>query len=341
MARNLIHKQPFITLINGDGVAGLSEIKNNSVKCILTDPPYLYLKGQKLEREFDEYLYFSKCKRVLMDDGFIVLFGRGKSFYRWNTILSEMGFKFKEEFIWDKGYCTSPLMSISRVHETISVFTKKNGVLNKVKVPYLEMKNNDFESIITDIKRLKTTFKNTKSLDAVLKYLEDNTRDTSDSWKANNVSISSDITKEDRSVSVIRSIDSGMNEKSVIRSDFYETKNFTKHGVNLDQRMSGDRCVVVVNSITQGMNEKTIINEGRDHYDTIHPTQKPVSILKRLLNLTTNKGDLVIDTFAGSCSTGIAASQLEREFIGWEIDEEYFLKAVERVKKNNVQLTMF
>lgn len=333
--------QPFIHLYNGDGVAGMASIPSNSVKCVLTDPPYLYLKGQKLEREFDEYLYFKKCKRVLRDDGFIVLFGRGKSFYRWNTILSELGFQFKEEFIWDKGYCTSPLMSISRVHETISVFTKKNGVLNKVKVPYLEMKYNDFESIITDVKRLKTTFKNTKSLDAVIKYLEDNTRDTSDAWQANNISISSDITKEDRSVSVMRSIQSGMNEKTIVRADRYETKTFTKHGVNADERKSGDRCVNVINSITQGMNEKTIIGEGRDHYNTIHPTQKPVSLLKRLLNLTTKKGDLVVDNFAGSCSTGIAASQLEREFIGWEIDEEYYLKAVERIKANVVQLGLF
>ena len=341
MTQNPCYQQPFIKLFNGDGVAGLSAIKSSSAQCMLTDPPYLYLKGQRLEREFDEKLFFSECKRILNDNGFIVLFGRGTSFYRWNTILADLGFKFKEEFVWDKGYCTSPLMSISRVHETISVFTKKNGTLNKVKVPYLEMKHNDFESIITDIKRLKTTFKNTKSLDAVIKYLEDNTRDTSDAWQANNVSISSDITKEDRSVSVMRSIQSGMNEKTIVRADRYECKTFTKYGVNADERLTGDRCVNVINSITQGMNEKTIIGEGRDHYNTIHPTQKPVSLLKRLLNLTTKKGDIVLDSFAGSCSTAIAASQLEREFIGWEIDEEYYKKAVERIKSNVVQLGLF
>jgi site-specific DNA-methyltransferase (adenine-specific) len=142
-------------------------------------------------------------------------------------------------------------------------------------------------------------------------------------------------------VSVIKSIESGMNEKTIIRNDRYKCKTFTKHGVNADERLTGDRCVNVINSITQGMNEKTIIPESRDHYDTIHPTQKPISLLKRLLNLTTQKGDLVIDTFAGSCSTGIAASQLERQFMGWEIDEEYYLKAVERIKSNVVQMSLF
>ncbi|KAA6304751.1 DNA adenine methyltransferase YhdJ, partial [termite gut metagenome] len=69
-------------------------------------------------------MFFGEVERVLKKEGFIVLFGRGTSFYRWNTILADLGFNFKEEFIWDKGYCTSPLMPISRVHETISIHTK-------------------------------------------------------------------------------------------------------------------------------------------------------------------------------------------------------------------------
>lgn len=298
MDKKLIHKQPFITLINSDGVAGLSEIKNNTVKCILTDPPYLYLKGQKLEREFDEYLYFSKCKRVLMDDGFIVLFGRGKSFYRWNTILSEMGFKFKEEIIWNKMRTTSPVTPIGRVHETISIFTKKNGKLNICRVAFFEHTKFDSEKVLRVIERIKTSFGNRKTFDLLKRYYENGEKEY---------------------------------KKSIDGHCVTRSKGSTK---------SLDRTLEFAVSLEEGMKEQSIIKEVWDN-DTIHPTQKPVSILKRLLNLTTNKGDLVIDTFAGSCSTGIAASQLEREFIGWEIDEEYFLKAVERVKKNNVQLTMF
>src|SRR5574344_1750145 len=108
-------------LFNGCGIEMLKSLPDNSVDCILTDPPYLYLKNQKLDRPFDEKVLFSECKRVLKKDGFIVLFGRGTSFYRWNTILAELGFTFKEEMIWNKGYCTSPLMNLSRIHETISI----------------------------------------------------------------------------------------------------------------------------------------------------------------------------------------------------------------------------
>lgn len=316
--------QPGIEIYHANNEIIMSRLTDESIDVICIDPPYLYLKGQKLERPFDEQRFFYECKRLLKKDGFIIMFGRGESFYRWNTILASLGFVFKEEIIWDKSYCTSPLMSISRVHETISMFTKKNGVLNKVKVPYLEMKQNDFESIITDIKRLKTTFKNTKSLDAVVKYLEDNTRDKSDACKANHVSISSDITKEDRSVSIMRSIQSGMNEKTIVRTDFAENKKFTKHSITSDARKSGDRCVNVINSITQGMNEKTIIPEIRDHYKSIHPTQKPVRLLERLLALVTNKNSVVADFFGGSFSTMEAVYNMKLKGIAVEIDEEYY-----------------
>ncbi len=51
-----------------------------------------------------------------------------------------------------------------------------------------------------------------------------------------------------------------------------------------------------------------------------HPTQKPLRLLYRIILASTNKGDTILDPFAGSCTTGIAANLLERNFIG--IDQE-------------------
>ncbi|WP_418988191.1 DNA methyltransferase [Bacteroides heparinolyticus] len=104
----------------------MKRIPDASVDCILTDPPYLYLK-HKLDRPFDERRLFGEFKRVLKPKGFVVLFGRGTSFYRWNTELSNLGFDFKEEIVWDKSFTSSPLLSLSRVHETISVHTLRGG----------------------------------------------------------------------------------------------------------------------------------------------------------------------------------------------------------------------
>jgi site-specific DNA-methyltransferase (adenine-specific) len=81
------------------------------------------------------------------------------------------------------------------------------------------------------------------------------------------------------------------------------------------------------------MNEKSIIKQVRDHYNTIHPTQKPVRLLERLLALVSKEGDTVLDTFSGSASTAIAAWNTNRNFIGFEIDKEYYDLSVERLNK--------
>ena len=330
-----------ITLIQGDCLVGMKDISDESVDVILTDPPYKYLKNQKLEVDFDETIFFNEAKRVLKKDGFIVLFGRGTSFYRWNTILADLGFIFKEEFIWDKGYCTSPLMAISRVHETISIHTKKNGTINKVKVPYLEMKKYDISSIIQDIKRLRSVFTQVKSMNAVLDFIENNNIGKTDYTGKNYLSTSHSNKNIDRCVSVMQGIKNGMSEKSIIRTDRIDNDNFTKFGVNSDKRQSGDRCANVLQSVEFGLNEKSIIKEGGDHYSAIHPTQKPVRLLERLLALTTNEGDFVLDPFAGSGSTAIACINNRREFIGYEIDTDYYEAAKKRIMFHQQQQNLF
>ena len=335
-----------IELYNSDNLEIMAKMPDESIDIICIDPPYLYLKNQKLERVFDEKLFFSECKRLLTKDGFIVMFGRGESFYRWNTILADLKFTFKEEIIWNKSHCTSPLMRLSRVHETISIFTKGKGTINKVKVPYLEMKSHDLDAVITDVKRIRVILKNTKSLDAVLSYLENNQRDTSDSLEANKLSISSTITKEDRQVSAMRSVNDGLNEKSIIRSDYEIPKNARKGITAEAYKPTGDRQCNAFQSVVSGMNEKTIIKQVRDHYTAIHPTQKPVRLLERLLKLVIpmKKDKIVVaDWFAGSFSCCEAVINLqaeftekEFEFIGTEIDAEYFESGKNRI--NNIKI---
>ena len=63
-----------------------------------------------------------------------------------------------------------------------------------------------------------------------------------------------------------------------------------------------------------------------------HPTQKPVALLEELIEKHSNEGDLVLDCFAGSASTAVAAFNLNRNFAGCEISEEYFQKAMDRLR---------
>lgn len=332
IAANPSYAQPNICLYNADNKDVMANLEDESVDVILTDPPYLYLKNQKLEREFDEQNFFSECKRVLTINGFIVLFGRGTSFYRWNTILDEIGFTFKEEIIWNKSHCTSPLMNLSRIHETISIFTKGKGAINKVKIPYLEMKGHDLDSVIGDVKRMRSILKNTKSLNAVLEFLENNVVERDEYGEAG---VTHDgIHKANRCVSVLQGIKNGMNEKSIIRTDF---NNKTGHGVSGSSKISHDRCVTVMQAIQFGNNEKSIIKQVRDHYSAIHPTQKPVRLLERLLALVIPKDKpreqiTVLDPFGGSFSTMEAVYNMQMKGISCEIEEEYFEAGKNRIE---------
>lgn len=62
-----------------------------------------------------------------------------------------------------------------------------------------------------------------------------------------------------------------------------------------------------------------------------HPTQKPVAILKKIITISSNKDDIVFDPFMGVGSTGVAALELDRRFIGVELEKEYYDAAKERI----------
>ena len=66
----------------------------------------------------------------------------------------------------------------------------------------------------------------------------------------------------------------------------------------------------------------------------VHPTQKPVALLEYLIKTYTNEGEMVLDNTFGSCSTGVAAINTNRKFIGIEMDDNYFSIGVERIKKH-------
>lgn len=69
-------------------------------------------------------------------------------------------------------------------------------------------------------------------------------------------------------------------------------------------------------------------NDGK-----IHPTQKPIDILERIIRVSSNEGATVLDPFLGSGSTGVACANTGRKFIGMELDDNYFKIAESRINE--------
>ena len=81
-------------------------------------------------------------------------------------------------------------------------------------------------------------------------------------------------------------------------------------------------------------NKDTLCFNNEHNINAFHPTQKPVALLEYLIKTYTNEGDTVLDNCMGSGSTGVASINTNRNFIGIELDENYFNIAKERI--NNI-----
>ena len=67
--------------------------------------------------------------------------------------------------------------------------------------------------------------------------------------------------------------------------------------------------------------------------EKVHPTQKPIELIEKFILDSTDAGDTVLDSFAGSGTTGVACINTDRKFIGMELDDQYFNIAKQRIEK--------
>ena len=88
------------------------------------------------------------------------------------------------------------------------------------------------------------------------------------------------------------------------------------------------------------LGSKTIIRVPNVRNKT-HPTEKPVDLMKILIENSSNENDTVLDPFMGSGSSGIAAKELDRNFIGIELDKDYFDIAKKRIDAEQKEITLW
>ena len=109
----------------------------------------------------------------------------------------------------------------------------------------------------------------------------------------------------------------GFIEYSVLKRQENEFKEKTKSTFNL----------------WEGNKFKSNILEYEKDFTGLHPTQKPILLLEDLIKTFSNENDLVVDLTMGSCSTGIACINTNRNFIGIELDENYYNISKKRVEE--------
>lgn len=112
-------------------------------------------------------------------------------------------------------------------------------------------------------------------------------------------------------------------------------KNYPREGVEGLKGSNNYGKIKVQKHLSPGSTEKypeSIVSFQKPHPATaVHPTEKPVNLLRWLIATYSNPGDTVLDCTMGSGSTGVAAVMERREFIGIELEEKYFSLAQERI----------
>lgn len=123
----------------------------------------------------------------------------------------------------------------------------------------------------------------------------------------------------------------GLISKTTIRHD-----NGTRFGTMAGKRPSHQEV-----TISEFTNYPCDVLEFASEPNPLHPTQKPVALIEYLIRTYSNEGDVVLDNCMGSGTTGVAAMRSKRDFIGIELDEEYFEIAKNRIENEKNTLTLF
>ena len=105
-----------------------------------------------------------------------------------------------------------------------------------------------------------------------------------------------------------------------------------------NHHLSDSEYIIMIREKGTYFSKHKNIDDYRKFYMTnckkgIHPAEKPIELLERFIRVSSKENDVVLDCFMGSGTTGVACKKLNRNFIGFEIDEKYFNIAKARIEK--------
>jgi site-specific DNA-methyltransferase (adenine-specific) len=270
-------------------------IADESVDIVFIDPPYKYLTQHKWDGKdsFNEETVVAEYWRILKPDGFFIFFGQGLSFAEMSVTASKAGFTYKENIVWNKKMQSSPVHPVARVHELCNIFAKGKAKIRKSRIRFQDEDEPNFEIMESHIDRVMNKIENadTKELQMIREFITER------------------------------------------KKEFF-VKRAKKHHTTVRERDLNTLPDYIMSAgvLLDGYLEKTIIHAKPDHFDMLHPTQKPVNLLERIMLLCLPSGEgVVLDSFMGSGSCGVACLRSKRSFIGIEKEEKYYDIAVRRI----------
>ena len=317
-----------IELYKGDCLIESDKIESGSVDLILTDLPYGTVKniknvnhGMSGKCDWDVVIDTDKimevANRILRRNGKMIFTAQQPFTTELiNKALPSLPFNYS--MIWEKDHFANALTAKKaplNYYEDVLIFSKvhnKNEVFNTDEVrDYFKTERKKINVSLTEINRVAFEDKSGKdgmAGNVLSSYKKGWTFPTKERYD-----------KLNKVYGVCNEPYDKLKEKSdKLRVEYIESET-TKLPVTFN--------------LWEGNKVKSNILKYKKDYNGYHSTQKPVLLLEDLIKTFSNEGDLVVDLTMGSGSTGVAAKNTKRNFIGIEQDEKYFEIAKQRINE--------
>ena len=310
-------------LMQGDCLEKMKEIESGSVDMVLTDPPYGTVKGladgnvshgMKGKTNWDETLnhkeMLKECNRILRTNGALLLFSQDPYTAKLTTE-THGNLPFSYRLTWLKDHFANSLIAKKapvNYTEDICVFFKKyeskntNPLAETVKQAQIKA-GKYWNSELANIYFENGWSKTLNNAKAVLKHFLN--------WDYVQFHAPSKLQYE----RVSNYLDLPSHEFMIKIDKEYKSKSPR------------------VFNLPEGKKYKSNVLEYKKDYTGHHPTQKPVKLMENLILTYTNEGETVLDFTMGSGTTGVACKNLNRKFIGIELDQDYFEIAKKRIEE--------
>lgn len=346
-------------LMLGNCLDKLKELDDNSVDSVVTDPPYgLSFMGKKWDYDVPAVNIWEECFRVLKPGGHLLAFAGTRTQHRMAVNIEDAGFEIRDMIAWVYGSGFPKSHNISKALDKVgSPEAQQWDGWGTALKPALEpitvaRKPVAEKSIAGNVLKYGTGAINIDASRVETNPEVDDPRlGGNGSWSTDNMAKNAYGDYEGGQHSSHSSgrfpanlIHDGSDEVVELAGDsarfFYCAKASKKDRDEGLDHME-EQQFVQWQTGNGASGKPSSMSEGRDtKRKNTHPTVKPTDLMKYLVRMVTPKGGVVLDPFMGSGSTGKAAKLEGFDFIGIEMDEEYFLLAKSRIDGIMVESTL-
>lgn len=315
--------------------------KGVKVDAIITDPPYFEIKGgfDFIYKSKEEFLIFFEefvklAFEILKDNGTFLFFGHWRN-VAYKQVIADKYFKLENNGVWEKVDAktklrVSTMRSLSPITERFLVYSKETEERTGTQIMlddhslFLSIKekaDKELEKVGKSIAEIES------SLNVIVSHFFGYTKNPN---KTQFHMLTESTFEKLKSIGMYQGV-----EYSELKAEFNSLKEqYEPQRLEHENKRRPFKNPNKLHDVIKHSQESHISKKYN------HPTQKPIGLIKKLIEVFTREGQTILDPFMGAGSTGIASKELNRNFIGIELEQDYFNTAKNRIEEQPVLIQL-